>query len=98
MKFSAAEKALYITYNSESGPYSAGTGSVYRISSNGTFSNITPAWVVTNNVTIGYGGLALDIQNPGTLMVTAMNLWGPDVQIFRSNNSVSTAMTGKKCS
>ncbi|KAG4433317.1 hypothetical protein IFR05_011190 [Cadophora sp. M221] len=87
MKFSATEKVLYITYNSESGPYSAGTGSVYRISSNGTFSNITPAWVVTNNVTIGYGGLALDAQNPGTMMVSAMNLWGPDVQIFRSNDS-----------
>ncbi|KAH7413022.1 hypothetical protein BKA64DRAFT_740760 [Cadophora sp. MPI-SDFR-AT-0126] len=93
MKFSAAEKALYITYNSESGPYSAGTGSVYRVSSNGTFSNITPAWVVTNNVTIGYGGLALDMQSPGTLMVTAMNLWGPDVQIFRSNNSGSSWTT-----
>lgn len=91
MKFSTVEKVLYITYNSESGPYSAGTGSVYRLSSNGIFSDITPAWVATNNVTIGYGGLALDAQNSGTLMVSAMNLWGPDVQIFRSNDSVSAS-------
>jgi xyloglucan-specific exo-beta-1,4-glucanase len=88
MKFSVPEKALYISYNSESGPYSAGFGYVYRVSSNGTFTNITPSWVAANGLTIGYGGLALDAQNPGTLMVAAMNLWWPDVQIFRSNDSV----------
>ncbi|KAF8861275.1 Oligoxyloglucan reducing end-specific cellobiohydrolase [Acephala macrosclerotiorum] len=81
------KKALYISYNSESGPYSAGFGYVYRVSSNGTFMNITPAWAAKNSVTIGYGGLALDTQKPGTLMVAAMNLWSPDVQIFRSTDS-----------
>ncbi|EKD21175.1 uncharacterized protein L3040_000786 [Drepanopeziza brunnea f. sp. 'multigermtubi'] len=87
MKYSTAEKVLYITYNSESGPYSAGTGSVYRVAADGTFSDITPAWATTHNLTIGYGGLALDTMSPGTLMVSAMNLWYPDVQIFRSNDS-----------
>ncbi|KAI6708020.1 hypothetical protein JHW43_009455 [Diplocarpon mali] len=87
MKFSSAEKALYISYNSESGPYTAGTGSVYRVSVNGNFSNITPPWAAANNITIGYGGLALDTSTPGTLMVAAMNLWSPDVQIFRSKDS-----------
>jgi xyloglucan-specific exo-beta-1,4-glucanase len=90
MKYSAAEKALYISYNSESGPFSAGFGYVYRVSANGTFTDITPSWPAANGLTIGYGGLALDAQNPGTLMVAAMNLWWPDVQIFRSNNSVCT--------
>lgn len=87
MKFSKAEKSLYISYNSESGPYSAGFGYVYRVSSNGTFTNITPPWAASHGITIGYGGLALDAQCPGTLVVSAMNLWWPDVQIFRSNNS-----------
>jgi xyloglucan-specific exo-beta-1,4-glucanase len=90
MKFSKAEKTLYITYNSESGPYSAGSGYVYRVASNGTFTNITPPWAAANSITIGYGGLALDTQNPGTLIVSAMNLWWPDVQMFRSNNSGAT--------
>jgi len=89
MKISTAEKALYISYNSDLGPYSAGLGYVYRLSSNGTLTNITPPWVTANSLTPGYGGLALDAQHPGTLMVAAMNLWWPDVQIFRSNNSVS---------
>lgn len=87
MKFSTAEKALYISYNSESGPYSAGFGYVYRVAANGTFTDITPPWAAANSITIGYGGLALDTQTPGTLMVAAMNLWYPDVQIFRSTNS-----------
>jgi len=93
MKFSAAEKALYITYNSESGPFSGGTGSVYKVSANGTFTDITPAWVAANNLSIGFGGLALDPQSPGTIMVAAMNLWWPDTQIFRSNNSGATWTT-----
>ncbi|CZR61524.1 related to endoglucanase [Phialocephala subalpina] len=93
MKFSKEEKALYISYNSESGPYSAGFGYVYHVSSNGTFTNITPAWAAKNSVTIGYGGLALDTQKPGTLMVAAMNLWAPDVQIFRSTDSGATWTT-----
>jgi xyloglucan-specific exo-beta-1,4-glucanase len=93
MKFSTAEKALYISYNSDSGPYSAGTGYVFRVSTNGTFIDITPSWVADNGLTLGYGGLALDAQNPGTVMVAAMNLWWPDVQIFRSNNSVHTSLT-----
>jgi len=87
MKYSKAEKSLYITYNSEGGPYSAGFGYVYRVSSNGTFTNITPPWGPKNDITMGYGGLALDNQSPGTLMVAAMNLWWPDVQIFRSTDS-----------
>lgn len=89
MKFSVSEKVLYVTYNSDGGPYSAGTGYVYRISPSGNCSDITPIWGKTHNRTIGYGGLALDTQVPGTLMVAAMNLWSPDVQIFRSTDSVS---------
>jgi xyloglucan-specific exo-beta-1,4-glucanase len=53
MKFSAAEKELYIAYNSESGPYSARFGYVYRVSPNGSFTNITPSWVAANSLTLG---------------------------------------------
>lgn len=90
VKFSKSEKKLYITYNSDSGPYSGGTGSVYSVSQSGTFTNITPPWATVNSISFGYGGLALDAQNPGTLMVSSLNLWYPDVQIFRSTNSGKT--------
>ena len=35
----------------------------------------------------GYGGLALDANKPGTLMVASDNLWWPDAQLFRSTDS-----------
>jgi xyloglucan-specific exo-beta-1,4-glucanase len=89
MKFSAVEKALYISYNNAAGPYDAGNGNVYRYATNGTWKDITPAWQAANSLTFGYGGLALDVKNPGTLMVAFDNLWYPDVQIFRSTDSVS---------
>jgi xyloglucan-specific exo-beta-1,4-glucanase len=41
MKFSAAEEALYITYNNVAGPYDAGNGNVYRYATSGTWDNIT---------------------------------------------------------
>jgi xyloglucan-specific exo-beta-1,4-glucanase len=89
MKFSAAEKALYITYNNVASPYDAGNGNVYRYATSGTWTNITPAWQAANGFTFGYGGLALDAKNPGTLMVSSDNLWYPDVLIFRNTDSVS---------
>lgn len=89
MKFSAAEKLLYITFGNTAGPYDAGDGTVYKYSTtSSTWTNITPAWEAANSLTFGYGGLALDAKVPGTLMVAADNLWYPDVQIFRSTDSV----------
>jgi xyloglucan-specific exo-beta-1,4-glucanase len=89
-KLSTAESALYLSYSNFGGPYDAGVGAVYRYSiSDGNWTDITPAWEAANSLVFGYGGLALDAQNPGILMVAACNLWSPDVQIFRSNDSVS---------
>ena len=31
-----------------------------------------------------FGGLAVDLQKPGTVMVAALNEWWPDANIFRS--------------
>lgn len=45
------------------------------------------------NRTHGFGGLGLDMQQPGTLTVAALNLWWPDVQIFRSTDSGATWST-----
>ncbi|KAL5535852.1 hypothetical protein ACEPAF_3946 [Sanghuangporus sanghuang] len=38
----------------------------------------------------GFGGLAVDYQRSGTIMVAALNSWWPDGQIFRSNDSGAT--------
>jgi xyloglucan-specific exo-beta-1,4-glucanase len=38
----------------------------------------------------GFGGLAVDVQKPGTYMVAALNSWWPDGQIFRTTDSGAT--------
>ena len=38
----------------------------------------------------GFGGLAVDLRKPGTIMVAALNSWSPDGQIWRSTNSGTT--------
>lgn len=43
-----------------------------------------------SSLTFGFGGFAVDLQRPGTIMVAALNSWWPDGQIFRSNDSGAT--------
>jgi xyloglucan-specific exo-beta-1,4-glucanase len=38
----------------------------------------------------GFGGLAVDLRKPGTIMVAALNSWWPDGQIWRSTDSGTT--------
>ncbi|CAE6467525.1 unnamed protein product [Rhizoctonia solani] len=86
---SPSEKVLYVTYNNNAGPYDGTTGAVakYYIS-NSTWVDITP--VSGNDLYFGFGGLAVDVKKPGTIMVAAVNSWWPDGQIFRSTNGGAT--------
>jgi xyloglucan-specific exo-beta-1,4-glucanase len=45
-------------------------------------ANITP--VSGGDLYFGFGGLAVDLQKPGTIMVATLNQWWPDAQIWRS--------------
>ncbi|KAI3394754.1 hypothetical protein diail_2283 [Diaporthe ilicicola] len=85
-KLQPAEQALYLTYSDGLGPYDGAKGSVWRYDlRNSTWKDITP--VPNASLTHGFGGLGLDMQQPGTLVVAALNLWSPDVQFFRSTDS-----------
>lgn len=89
-KIQPTEKALYITYSDGTGPFDGANGTVWRYSlTNASWTDITPA----KGAGHGYGGLALDMQKPGTLVVAALNLWWPDVQFFRSTDSGATWST-----
>ncbi|KAF5025741.1 hypothetical protein F66182_2208 [Fusarium sp. NRRL 66182] len=84
------EKALYISYSDGSGPYDGTSGAVYRYDIAGNrWKNITPP----GDIYFGFGGLALDLQKPGTLVVASLNSWYPDAQFFRSTNSGETWST-----
>ncbi|KAF8757674.1 hypothetical protein RHS01_03578 [Rhizoctonia solani] len=52
------------------------------------WTDITPA--TGSDLYFGFGGLTVDLQKPGTLMVAALNSWYPDAQIFRSRDSGAT--------
>jgi len=86
---SPTEKVLYVTYSDGAGPYDGTLGSVYKYNiTSGTWTDITP--VSGGDLYFGFGGLAIDTQRPGTLMVAALNSWWPDGQIFRSTNGGET--------
>ncbi|WP_240647342.1 cellulose-binding protein [Paenibacillus nanensis] len=80
---------LYVTYNSAIGPYDAGAGAVWKLNTmTGEWTDITPDGV--GNTSKPYGGLAVDPQNPDTLMVASMNVWWPDQFIYRSTDGGQT--------
>ncbi|TVY47674.1 Xyloglucanase [Lachnellula occidentalis] len=86
---SPAEKTLYISYANGAGPYDGTNGTLHKYNiSTGVWTDISPTSLASTNY--GYGGLTVDLQKPGTLMVAALNDWWPDELIFRSNNSGAT--------
>ncbi|KAK0465381.1 uncharacterized protein EV420DRAFT_1637520 [Desarmillaria tabescens] len=83
------EHVLYISYSNGAGPYDGTLGSVYKYNiSSSTWTDITP--VSGSDLYFGFGGLDVDLQKPGTLMVAALNSWWPDGQIYRSTDSGAT--------
>jgi len=83
------EKALYLSYSDGSGPYDGTKGAVYRYDiTAGTWKDITPA--TGDDLYFGFGGLSVDLQKPGTVMVATLNSWWPDAQIFRTTDSGAT--------
>lgn len=87
---SPSESSLYVTFANGAGPYDGTAGRVgkYNITA-GTWKDITPPQAITDNY-YGFGGLAVDLQKPGTLMVAALNEWWPDANIYRSLDGGST--------
>ncbi len=79
----ASNGVLYITYSDHCGPYEGYDGDVWKYdTTSNTWTQITPSgasgW--------GYGGLAVDAQDPNTIMVSSMECWWPDDIIFRSTD------------
>ncbi|KAK4237239.1 hypothetical protein C8A03DRAFT_44884 [Achaetomium macrosporum] len=88
-KLQPDEKALYLTYSDGTGPYDGTAGAVYRYDiATGTWKDITP--VSGGDLYFGFGGLGVDMQKPGTLVVASLNSWYPDAQLFRSTDSGTT--------
>ncbi|KAK7694577.1 hypothetical protein QCA50_001763 [Cerrena zonata] len=86
---SPAENSLYVSTSDGAGPYDGTMGAIYKYNiTSGTWKDITP--VSGSDLYFGFGGVAIDLQKPGTIMVAALNSWWPDGQIFRSTDGGST--------
>lgn len=83
---------LYVTYSDWDGPYNGGHGDVWKyVPSTNTWTKISPVpGSDASNDYFGYGGLAVDMQHPGTLVVASVNSWWPDAQIYRSTDGGTT--------
>ena len=79
---------LYVTYGNGLGPSDTTAGAVWKFDpARSRWTNITPlAPDPGTKDTFGYGGLALDAQHPGTLMVTTLDRWTSGDEIFRSTD------------
>ena len=79
----ASDGMLYVAYNDRPGPNDLRNGAIWR------FDTETESWTDVSPRSFsqrgGFGGLAVDAQNPSNLLATTLALW-PD-QIFRSDSS-----------
>lgn len=65
---SPAENSLYVSYSDGAGPYDGTLGAIFKYNiTSGTWTNITP--VSGSDLYFGFGGVGVDHQNPGTIMV-----------------------------
>ncbi|HEU4389532.1 MAG TPA: xyloglucanase, partial [Blastocatellia bacterium] len=75
---STADGMLYVTYSDGAGPYDGGKGDVWKFNTaTGAWTLISPVPSTSSDDYFGYGGLAVDRQNPSTIMVSALNSWWP---------------------
>ncbi len=82
---------LYVTYSDWEGPYNGGHGDVWKfVPSTSTWTKISPVPGSSTNNFFGYGGLGVDMQHPGTLVVAPVNFWWPDAQLYRSTDGGAT--------
>jgi hypothetical protein len=92
-----ADGMLYITYGNGPGPNNVTNGAVFKYDTQTqTFTDITPAAPQMAGapeldggapVTFGYGGLSLDAQHSGTLVVSTIDRWSTGDDIYRSTDA-----------
>ncbi|MFE5580507.1 RICIN domain-containing protein [Kitasatospora sp. NPDC056531] len=82
----SGDGSLYLTYTNTLGPNGVTAGSVWKYSpSGGAWKNISPS-----QGSYGFAGLAVDPQKPSTVMVTTLDRWWPQDELYRSTDGGTT--------
>jgi xyloglucan-specific exo-beta-1,4-glucanase len=77
---------LFLTYGNSPGPNDVTNGAVWKYDPKSkAWTNVTPE-KPSDKEKFGYGGLALDWQKPGTVVVTTIDRWGKGDEAFRTTN------------
>ncbi|MFE5492211.1 RICIN domain-containing protein [Streptomyces virginiae] len=82
----SGDGSLYLSYSNSIGPMDATAGSVWKYTpSGGAWKNISPS-----QGNYGFSGLAVDPQKPSTVMVTTLDRWWPEDEIYRTTDGGGT--------
>jgi hypothetical protein len=80
-------RELYVTYADAPGPNGQSDGSVHKLrTTDGRWTEVTPAGPDGASDTFGYGGVAVDARRPGTVVVSTNNRWAAVDTVFRSTD------------
>ncbi|MFI9002876.1 RICIN domain-containing protein [Streptomyces sp. NPDC053541] len=83
----SGDGSLYLTYTNALGPNGVTAGSVWKHtpSGGGTWKNVSPS-----SGSHGFSGLAVDPRRPSTVMVTTLDRWWPEDEIYRTTDGGTT--------
>ncbi|MFF8261299.1 RICIN domain-containing protein [Streptomyces virginiae] len=82
----SGDGSLYLTYANTVGPNGATAGSVWKYTpAGGAWKNVSPS-----SGSYGFSGLAVDPQKPSTVMVTTLDRWWPEDELYRSTDGGAT--------
>ncbi|WP_410789620.1 RICIN domain-containing protein [Kribbella sp. C-35] len=82
----SGDGSLYLTYSNAIGPNDATAGSVWKYTpSGGAWKNISPS-----QGSYGFSGLAVDPKKPSTVMVTTLDRWWPQDELYRTTDGGTT--------
>ncbi|MEJ3750758.1 RICIN domain-containing protein [Actinomycetes bacterium KLBMP 9797] len=82
----SGDGSLYLTYANALGPNGVTAGSVWKYTpASGAWKNISPS-----QGSYGFSGLAVDPQKPSTVMVTTLDRWWPEDELYRTTDGGTT--------
>ncbi|MGW2408435.1 RICIN domain-containing protein [Streptomyces sp. NPDC001739] len=82
----SGDGSLYLTYTNTLGPNGVTAGSVWKYTpARGVWKNVSPS-----QGSYGFSGLAVDPRKPSTVMVTTLDRWYPEDEVYRTTDGGTT--------